>query len=105
MRWRYVKYEGSDGFQIEDYWVPQPGRRDAKLAECNAAWQARKLNGRAIRTMFVIDDANPIEEILFHGGIVEGSVWAIWNNTGEERVRLSTSSKPANVPTAMGDTP
>src|SRR5215469_12979262 len=79
--------------------------RDAKLTECNAAWQARTLNGRAIRYMFVIDDAKPIEEILRCRGIVEVSVWPIWNTTGEDRVRLSTSSKAAAPPTVMGATP
>jgi len=104
MRWRYVKYDGIDGFQIDSFWTPPPGRQDAKLAECNAAWQARSHEGRPIRIMFVIDDAKPIGEILLRGGIVDGSVWAIWNSTGEERVRLSMGNKPVAAPTIMGST-
>jgi len=87
MRWWYIRYEDGDDVQIEDYWVPQPGQKDSRLAFCDAAWDARSYKGRAIQFMFVVDDAEPVDITMRCRGTVEKTTWMIWERTSKERQR------------------
>lgn len=85
MRWWYIKYENSDDFKIEDYWEHKAELHDKKLAECDAVWDARSHKERAVRNMFVVDDAEPGEILLRCRGTVQAVAWKIWDASRKER--------------------
>lgn len=56
-----------------------------KLAECDAVWDARSHKERAVRNMFVVDDAEPGEILLRCRGTVQAVAWKIWDASRNER--------------------
>jgi len=89
MRWWYIKYEGGNDFQIEDYWQPKAAMKDKKLAQCDAIWDARSYKERVIQCMLVVDDADPGEILLRCRGTVQAVAWKVWEVTsGQRKQRL-----------------